>query len=354
MTHLALFTLFFFPAMTLVGQTARMITVAMCLLCCHPRIEKKLAEPGILLMVWLAWATLCSWYGNSFDMSLFGYYKRFEGLSMWLLAVSFGWLFWRSSSLNRLYLSIGAIFAVCLTVMLIEPKIYGGIIYGHITIAAFAAIGSCILMAKHPAFIACAIPFAFITGNRSIVIALLCGGGCYLALNWKKLPRKLIYAMASLFLIAALGVLPKLLTMDIRSLGKGVRTQVAMEAVQYIAMKPVMGYGIDTQSTLFGKNEHEKITHEIRGRVLELQMDLDRCHNIFLDVTMQTGFVGLAIWLFLLTRMAYRAFCYPSEVNTACLCGMAAFIGFNLANPCGIPSIFLACICITGIEKEKL
>jgi len=354
MNHLALLTLFLFPAMTISGQTARMIAVAMCLLCCHPKAEKRLSEPGILLIAWFLWAALCSLLGDHFDMSLFGYYKRFEGLSMWLLAIGFGWLFWRCSTLPRLFLTICAILSICLSVMLIKPEIYKNIIYGHITISAFAAVGSCMLMAKHPAFIACAIPFTFLTSNRSIIFALMFGAGAYLALNFKRLHKEVISTIVTLLAIAVVGVLPKLLTLDLKSLGTGARTAIATKALEHIAIRPVMGYGVDTQSTLFGKSEHETITQHIRGKPVAFKVDIDRCHNVFLDIAIQTGLVGLALWLFLLTRMTYRAFSYPSEVNTACLCGIAAFIGFGLWNPTGIPSIFLACVCILGIERKSI
>jgi O-antigen ligase len=357
MTNLALFVLFLYPALTVSGQISRMICVAFCLLCCHPKIIKKTLEPGLLLFAWFAWAILCSYLSGNFGLSLFGYHKRWEGLSTWALAISFGWLAWRASDLRSILLTLTAICAICLGVMLFIPSMFTNWIYTYVAIASFTSMVACMLMARHFAWICLALPFLFITQNRTMILALSFGLVAYLAINYKKLTR-LHWCMIAFIGLAALAlVAPKLARINIAGLGKGARIQMAQQAIDHITMKPLMGYGIDTQSKIFGdiKGEREEYHSYVTedGRILKDFLSTDRAHNTTLDILLQTGFVGLAIWLFILTRMTYRAFSYPSEVNSACLYGIAAFVGFGMLNPTGIPSLFLVCLCVMGMEKKS-
>ena len=364
MTNLSLLVLFLFPAFTLSGQIARSIAIAMCLLCAHPKVTKKLAEPGILLFTWFAWAVLCSYQSDNFQLALFGYHKRFEGLVTWILAISFGWLFWRTSTLDRLFLTCKAILAICLLVMIFRPDIYKSLIFGHITIAAFASIVSCMLMAKHPAYIALALPFIYLTMNRSMILALSLGSITYVVINRKYISELFMMKwypwvfMVIVLALAIFGAYPKLKKIDSSSLGTGFRSQMVIQSIHAFTQRPLTGYGIDTLSKVLHQRNDVNAEHNWNdmgnGHFVRNYFDVDRSHNIFLDILLQTGIIGLIISLFILTRMTYRTFCYPLEINQACLYGVSAVIGFGLMNPFGIPAMFLMCLCILGIEKEEV
>jgi O-antigen ligase len=364
MTNLALVVLFLFPAFTISGQIARSIAVAMCLLCCHPKVEKKLSEPALLLFTWFIWAFFCSYMSDHFQLALFGFHKRFEGLITWILAISFGWLFWRTSSLESLYKACLSILGLCFLVMVFKPDVYKSLIYGHITIAAFVTIICCMLMAKNPAYLAILIPFIFLMQIRSMLLGLGLALIAYGILNRKQIkhlfgsywtPWLVLIVVLPLILIAAI---PKLSTISFSSLGKGARTQFAAQAIQAIAQRPFMGYGIDTLSKVLkpAKTDSEEYTETDRGDGVMIRTiyEVDRTHNFFLDILLQTGFIGLSIWLFILTRITYRTFKNPSTTNQACFYGVAAVIGFAMTNPFGVPAMFLMCLCVLGIEKEEI
>jgi O-antigen ligase len=363
MINISLLVLFFFPAFTISGQIARSIAIAMCLLCAHPTIARRLAEPGILLITWFIWAIFCSYQSEYFQLALFGYHKRFEGIITWILALSFGWLFWRTSSLKSLFLYCKIILGICFAVMVFKPEIYKSLIYGHITIAAFASIISCMLISRNIAWIGLAIPFVYLTQVRSMLLAIGLASLAYLALNRHKIkdlfgnnwtPWVVTVIILPLTLIAAY---PKLSSMNLRSLGTGARSQFAWQSIEAITLKPFTGYGIDTQSKILkpaivGSEEyHEHDRGD--GVMIKRIFDVDRAHNFFLDILLQTGFIGLILWLFILTRIVYRTFSYPSEINTACMYGACGAISYGLTNPCGIPCLFMLCLCVLGIERDS-
>jgi O-antigen ligase len=364
MTSLSLIVLFLFPAFTISGQIARSIAIAMCLLCCHPKVSKKLAEPGLLLITWFLWAFFCSYQSEYFQLALFGFHKRFEGLITWILALSFGWLFWRSSNLKSLFITCGGILALCFLAMVFKPDIYKSLIFGHITIAAFASIVSCMLISRNILWIGLAIPFVFLTQIRSMLLALAFASLAYLLVNRKRIkdlfgnswtPWIVTVIILPLTLIAAY---PKLSTISYHSIGKGARTQFAEQAIHAIVFKPLTGYGIDTQSKILkpAVTDSEEYHEHDRGDGVMIRkiFDVDRCHNFFLDILLQTGFIGLALWLFILTRIVYRTLSYPSEINQACLYGTFSAIGFGFTNPMGIPAMFLLCLCVLGIERDEI
>lgn len=358
MIHLALFILFLYPALTVSGQIARMIAIAMCLLCCTPKFQKATKEPGTLLMIWFAWAFLCSLMSDYFTLSLFGFPRRWEGLATWALAISFGWMAWRSASLNAILTTCIMICSICLLTMMIIPELFRDIIYTHIAVAAFVSIVACMLMAKHFAWVVISLPFLYFTQNRTMIVAMAFGVAAYVAVNHKKITKLHWYAIAALSLAVFLAASPKLLRLNPYGIGQGARVQMVQQALDHITMKPFMGYGIDTQSKIFReiKGEREESTIEVMedGSKVKLMPKTDRAHNFLLDLVLQTGFIGLAIWLFSLTRMGYSAFNNPTQTNLACFYGIAAFMGYGLLNPSGIPSIFLACLCIMGIERKEI
>ena len=361
MTQISLLVLFLFPAFTISGQIARSIAIAMCLLCCHPKTVKKLAEPGILLLTWFAWAVFCSYQSDNFQLSLFGYHKRFEGIITWILAISFGWLFWRTSKLNSLFITCGLILAICLGAMIFRPDIYKNVIFGHIAIGAFAAIVACMFMVKHPLYIGIALPFIAITLNRSMLLALLFGAMAYGLVHRKKLLEsfktwKPWAVCGVIFTLCVIAAYPKLKNIDPRSFGSGARTDFARQTIQASIIRPILGYGIDSQSKILIPpiNDKSEYRWDSRpdGTQYKVYFNVDRCHNFLLDILLQTGLVGVAIWVLILTRMTYRTLLMPNEINQACLYGTAAVMGFGMMNPFGIPAMFLLCLCVLGIERK--
>lgn len=347
-------TLFLFPAFTVSGQITRNILIAICLLCSHPTMPKKLREPGILLIAWFAWAIFCSFISDNWLMSLFGYHRRFEGLNTWVLAIAFGWLFWRTSHLIRLLGTCLLIMTICLVMMIWKPDIYGQIMFGHIAIAAFVTVASAMMMSERWYAVLIPLPFIYLTQNRSIILGMLAASACYVAMNRKLIHKNQWKVMGAIAILTLFVAWPKLKHVNPSEMGHGMRSQTAVKAIEFATLKPLTGYGIDTQSTLFGSDMGE--FNEIRpsdGRIVKIPFTIDRCHNFFLDILVQTGVIGLILWLFILTRIVYGAFSFPSQVNTACLYGTASAISFSLLNPMGIPSMILLCVCVMGIEKKE-
>ena len=354
MTSIALLVLFMFPAFTVSGQITRNILIAICLICCHPKVSKKLCEPAILLFTWFIWAVFCSYQSDNFQMSLFGYHKRFEGINTWILALAFGWLFWRTSSLTMLFSNLLLIIFICLSMMIFKPDIYGQIMFGHIAIAAFVTVACSMLMAGRPAFILLTLPFIYLTQNRSIILGATLACVCYFVLNNKAVTKKHFMIGSAFLILVTLLAWPKLKGIKPFEMGNGMRTRTAVKAIEFATLKPLTGYGLDTQSTLFGTDDGEfKIIERPDSSIIKIPYVIDRCHNFFLDILVQTGVIGLILWLFILTRIVYRTFLHPSEVNRACLYGVFSFIGFGLFNPQGCPALFLACVCIIGIENKN-
>lgn len=358
MTHLALAVLFFYPAYTTSGQIIRMVVVALMLLMIDASKPRKMEAPAMLLLAWFLAACFCSYVGSSFNMSLFGYYKRWEGLPTWGLAIAFGYLFWKSSKLNHLFITCVALLTVCLCIMLFQPNIFQNVIYGHITISAFVTVVACMLMAKNPAYCLAALPFALLTQQRCMLIGIGLAWLAYIGLNFRnKHLFKIVSFIALATVVCMTAVLaPKLSKLDLSTLGRGARVNMLHQTVDLFTLRPFTGYGIGTLSLVLKQPKGElaeTFDHKLSsGKIIKIDKTLDKSHNFFCDILLQTGLLGLVLWLFILTRMVYLTYIFPSQTNVACLLGMAGFIGFSMLNPSGIPAMFMACLCVMGIEKQ--
>lgn len=197
-------------------------------------------------------------------------------------------------------------------------------------------------------FVALIIAIAgFWTGSRSFLVCMIVSivitealklrrGGVYKA--FKVVLAILAVVMASVVPFDAL----RIKLMNTRVSFEGSRAQWAKQAIEISSYSYPWGWGLDTGSELLKSP---------KGRTAEIDVISDRTHNIFCDVLLWSGSIGLLLFLSVLVFTAKRIWLFHSPNNIACGLGALSVIIFSCMNPFGIPALALFFMCILGVRK---
>lgn len=245
------------------------------------------SKSDYFFLAWLLVLSISSFFGvHPLESFLGGSYRQ-EGviffLALWLIGKTVELL--NKDHKKLLIKSVGMVVLIESVVVLFQ--FFGGRLYfGHPlgtigeanAVAGFLAIGSYFVFESFPKFLLLIPVLAiFLAQSRSGILALVPFFG--------KLKKS--------FLVILIPV--AILSLYIFTIGKGIspfenRPIIWKLAVNQISQKPILGYGAESGEAVFD-NAFKKSGFPLSDLMV------DRAHNLFLDVTMWTGIIGLILFL---------------------------------------------------------
>ena len=122
-----------------------------------------------------------------------------------------------------------------------------------------------------------------ISFSRSAIIAAILIAFIF---SYEKLGKKSVLVVILVSLIGFAAISNKYVASQIeRTSTWDTRNIIWTNGLKAIVKKPILGYGQENFEPVFPKN---------------LGMNVDSAHNIFLQIVIETGFVGLALFLYIL------------------------------------------------------
>lgn len=110
------------------------------------------------------------------------------------------------------------------------------------------------------------------------------------------------------------------------------RSIIWQEGLEAVGERPILGYGQENFELIFPP---------------ELKMKVDNAHNIFLEIAVSSGLVGLTIFLIIISIAFYKA----NYMIKTCL---IAFLIVAQFNPLSIPQIALFWLLLGSVGKNRL
>lgn len=314
----------------------------------------KFTKIQCLYLIFLAWTILTSIIGISFSQSFLGSYFRTQGLLTW---ICYGILFFTAGKLlednhSKKYACLAilissaftASFAVLQFVLLWFFKDTSQLLYSNRVIATFGQpnfLG---------AFLVMSLPFAWYNLKQVtrkwkavilfLMIVIVLGifstlsrsaylGLGLLALIWGFYHYRMfltgIILSVALFAILA-NLLPNLVysqwyKFQVDTVSKWTaenRLIIAQKSIELIAQKPITGYGLENYFYAF--------PNVVKPKDIGLQdIVVDSSHNLFLDLAVQTGLIGLVLFLAILILTIIHGL-KKDDFAKAALCSVIAFI----------------------------
>ncbi|MFA5109103.1 MAG: oligosaccharide repeat unit polymerase [Patescibacteria group bacterium] len=141
-----------------------------------------------------------------------------------------------------------------------------------------------------------------LTGSRGGLIALLIAAALFLVYllfssSWRRWKKYLVISLFLLGAIGALGALNYLLPnhlsslFDLNSGSVGARVNFYLAAAEAIKERPLLGYGLENAGDVFIR--YYQPDWGVYG---EVGQSADRAHNLFLDILLNAGAVGLLLF----------------------------------------------------------
>lgn len=177
-------------------------------------------------------------------------------------------------------------------------------------VAGFLAVGSFFVSFWFWPFLA-----IFLTGSRTGIVAFT----VFLLSRFRRLPLGviLLVVFAAVFIFFKGGELRPKSKFEDRSL-------FWQMAVGFIQEKPILGWGAESQEYLYNR--------EFARKEMPLEgMIVDRSHNLFLDVAIWSGTLGLLAFAGWLISLSFEL-----KKNVRMLFGFLAWIVFSLFQPLGV------------------
>lgn len=312
-------------------------------ICVLAGVSGKLSRPGlpgIIFLVWLGWALICSTLSPWPEMSLNGFLLRREGWFTFAVATCFA-----LSLKNHIHLiPFAGIIALALpwAQVLIDEKLVHEFMLMPVPQGALAAGLLCVSSVYHPSLGIIFAPMLLGSGQRSAFIAVVAVLFWQLVFGLGNRAKCMLWVIMGC-LAVGLAVTPlgnKLV--DTRFNFTGSRTQWLLQADTLAKALPLTGYGLDTGSKLLrpatGPTAHPRVLH-------------DRTHNMLADILLFTGWPGLTMILLCLGACIATTIKFPTETNRAALSGVLAIGLVGMFNPIGIPAWFLMLACVFKIRK---
>ncbi len=288
----------------------------------------KLKKKDYWFWIWIAILTTTSLFGVHPAESIIGGSYRHQGviffLTLWLIGKTVG--LFDSSEKRLLNKGAGLVViaeAIIVFYQLIFGKLYLGRPLGTLgevnAVAGFLAIGMYFIIVSFPKIYSL-LPIAAIvlTESRSGILAILPNLGFQINLIGRKM-RALLTGLCLLLVIFLFFHFSKV---------KGYsffenREVIWPLAVQQIIKKPIFGYGAESGEIVFNNAFYES------GFPLS-DLIIDRAHNLFLDVAMWSGGIGLAVFLFWL----YFSFIDLTDVRKKL--AFLSFLVFSMFQPLSV------------------
>ena len=259
---------------------------------------------------------IISWWGND---------DRWQGLLNWSCYLVFAFLLWQSVTTEKrrqivfMTISLTGVVTALLAIWqrLADPwapylstELFQGRLYstlGHPNFFAYYllfTISVTLILLLHTrrsrplwaSALLLQVVVLIFTGSRGGLLGLAVFGGGVLAYLWwqKRAWWKLgLFTLITLLAISAVSFLGQWSLTEQRSLTS--RTLIWQDVTGLIVQRPWFGYGFDTLPWFFPTQKSvELLNYE------NMNMNADRAHNIVLDLSYNTGLVGLTLWLIIL------------------------------------------------------
>lgn len=326
-----------------------------------------------LLLFWLfAWLVFVSLLGVSFEQSFWGSYFRREGLLTWasylIVFMVSGAVFTKETVQKKV--SIAVVASACIVSFL---GIVQFVLAGYLSIGnSYLYNGRIVSTFGQPnflgTFLAMSLPFfwhlsfrrgllvrfALWIGGLIVAIGLICTasrsaylGFFVIALFWGFFHRKSFFFATAImvgFVALIIFLFPFVLQEQWRraefDLGKHWTAEnrglIFLRSFDLILKRPIAGYGVESYGLIFQS--------VVRPSDLGLrEIAVDSSHNIFLDIAVQSGMVGLLLFLwFLKTLYSYvlhRAKENIQEQKTWIIAMIAVIVVFVVSHQFSVLSV---------------
>ena len=265
------------------------------------KIEEKINKTWFL---WIFFLFLSTLFANRLLPGFFGdgYHHQgiifFLSLGIWIAAFNFQ----TKDNLKKLWLWISLVIIIesliilgqCLAIHLHFPILtYNGRPIG--TFGEPNAVAGFLVMGLP--FLACVFPFPLAlltigaivaTGSKTALLALVAQGVIFSCLKLKSVSGKKFFAILWLVIILFIGSFGVWQEKE-KSLFEN-RWLIWNLGFRAVLEKPILGYGAEGITAVYDKQYHN-----IDRPLADLA--IDRAHNLFLDITLFSGLLGLAIFL---------------------------------------------------------
>lgn len=298
----------------------------------------KLILSDLFYFAWLVVLLISSIYGIHPTESILGGSYRHQGviffLALWLVGKKIPTLSQKEKKLLIGGIAFGVI-AESLIVMFqhLTSGLYFGRPLGTFgepnAVAAFLSLGTYFVieaLKKRRLYlgIVTVVVSTFLTFSRTGFASLLLVLG-NLAFKRRRKSSKLLVAILLLAIIGVVIVFKKASITRGTSIYEN-RTLFREIAIKYIREKPVFGWGMESQEYLYDK--------EFALREMPLEgMIVDRSHNLFLDIALWSGLMGLGlfiVWLLFIVLEIVK----NNKYNK--LPALSAFLIFSMFQPLGV------------------
>ena len=251
----------------------------------------RLTKPDLWYLGWLTLLLVSSIFGvHPLDSVLGGSYRR-QGvlffLGIWLTGKTIGTL----SNLHRGRLMKYVSASVLIEAGIVFAQKLGGNLYfgnalgtlGEVnTVAGFLAIGSFFVFLAFPKVSFLIPAFAvFLTQSRSGILSLFTIAGVYVSSLRKKL-RVLFFSI----IFIALALIMVFISRNKLSSTFESRPLIWELGIESAMARPILGYGAESGEFVY-KLAFQNANIPLNGLII------DRAHNLFLDLTIWSGIVGL-------------------------------------------------------------
>jgi len=192
-------------------------------------------------------------------------------------------------------------------------------------LAGFLVLGLPLVSSQLPLLLLSAGAIALV-GSKAAVIALLAELAALFSLKREGRQRGvlLIISLFCLILIGVIGVYQERKESVFEN-----RWQIWRLAVEAIKKRPVFGYGAEGAARAYDQ-EYRRINQPLEGVII------DRGHNIFLDIALSSGLLGLTLFLFWFGRLIEKA----TKEQRGRLIPLVGFLIFSFFQPVGVTHWF--------------
>lgn len=193
-------------------------------------------------------------------------------------------------------------------------------------------------------------PACLACNTRGAMLGMVIGILIYCCVIWKHRVKKKVI-LGILILVGVIALSPagrKMAKIDVHTMGTGPRSQWMMQAIQASKERPMLGYGLDTLSHVLKPASGAFGTGDLKNPTIA-----DRTHNIFLDMLLQTGWIGLALFVTTVGMAVKCALNHPSVNNAISLSVLGGWIVTGLFNPTGITATLIMLMALFAIGRDE-
>lgn len=328
----------------------RVATIAGLIIVMTHKKQEKLCLPQVMFLIWLAWAVLCCVLSDFPRLAIEGFYLRVEGLLSWATLTAAAYLTDKTSKTN--YALMAFLCAISLILLVLKAIFYSDIrfqayVIENVALSSFAACAFVFLWTYgSPYMSAFAIGLLVIATTRSGLFAAMAGILCYYLMKGTlKTAYKKIVALLGILTILILFTPIKQKIENLNYTFTGSRSQWLKQSEVMTKALPLTGYGLDTLSHYL---------KPAKGETRQRLAIAERVHFLPLDICLQTGWIGLTLFMLFVGSAIAFATKNPSGINLAAASVLVTWFIFGCINPQGLHSLLLTLVCVFQMKKLKL